>query len=100
MYEFTLAGAMAASVALVFGLRNEVIRPLAAWAVLIVLLALGLAIAVLWTPAGELVPVLDSYRLVVHVAAAVTAGGIFTLGFVSAVAYLIRAGQGRDEAGH
>jgi hypothetical protein len=98
MYEFTLAGAMTASVALVFGLRNEVIRPLAAWAVMIVLLALGLAVTVLWTPAGELVPVLDSYWLVVHVAAAIIAGGIFTLGFVTAVAYLIRARQGRAEA--
>lgn len=98
MYEFTLAGATAASVALVFGLRDEVIRPLAAWAVMIVLLALGLAVTVLWTPAGELVPVLDSYWLVVHVAAAIIAGGIFTLGFVTAVAYLIRARQGREEA--
>jgi cytochrome c-type biogenesis protein CcsB len=98
MYEFTLAGALAASVALVFGLRNEVIRPLAAWAVMIVLLALGLAVTVLWTPAGELVPVLDSYWLVVHVAAAIIAGGIFTLGFVTAVAYLIRTRQGRVEA--
>ena len=87
MYEFTLAGAAAALVALVFGLRNEVIRPLAAWAVMIVLLALGLGVTVLWTPAGELVPVLDSYWLVVHVVAAITAGGIFTLGFVTAVSY-------------
>ena len=98
MYEFTLAGAVAASVALVFGLRNATIRPLAAWAVMIVLLALGLAVTVLWTPAGELVPVLDSYWLVIHVAAAITAGGIFTLGFVTAVAYLIRTRQGRMEA--
>jgi ABC-type transport system involved in cytochrome c biogenesis permease subunit len=98
MYEFTLAGAVAASVALVFGLRNATIRPLAAWAVMIVLLALGLAVTVLWTPAGELVPVLDSYWLVIHVAAAITAGGIFTLGFVIAVAYLIRTRHGRVAA--
>ena len=98
MYEFTLAGAVAASVVLVFGIRNETIRPLAAWAVMIVLLALGLAVTVLWTPAGELVPVLDSYWLVIHVAAAITAGGIFTLGFVTAAAYLIRSRQGREEA--
>ena len=98
MYEFTVAGAAAASMALMFGLRNEVIRPLAAWAVMIVLLALGLGVTVLWTPAGELVPVLDSYWLIVHVAAAITAGGIFTLGFVTAVSYLVRERRGRAEA--
>ena len=98
MYEFTLAGALAASVALVFGLQNTTIRPLAAWAVMIVLLALGLAVTVLWTPAGALVPVLDSYWLVIHVTAAIIAGGIFTLGFVTAAAYLIRTRRGREEA--
>lgn len=98
MYEFTLSAAVAASVALTFGLRNEVIRPLAAWAVALVLLALGLAVTVLWTPAGELVPVLDSYWLVIHVAAAITAGSIFTLGFVTSTAYLIRSRGGRDDA--
>ncbi len=98
MYEFTLAGAFAASAALSIGLRNEVIRPLGAWAVAIVVLALGLDVMVLWTPSGELVPVLDSYWLVVHVAAAITAGGIFTLGFVTAAAYLFRSRGGRDEA--
>lgn len=98
MYEFTLSAALSASIALCFGLRHEVIRPLAAWAVALVVLALGLGVTVLWTPAGELVPVLDSYWLVVHVAAAITAGGIFTLGFITAVAHLVRSRGGRDSA--
>ncbi|GAB3196167.1 c-type cytochrome biogenesis protein CcsB [Nocardioides hungaricus] len=93
MYEFTLAATFAASVVLCFCLRSELVRALAAWVVAIIVLALGLAVAVLYSPAGNLVPVLDSYWLVIHVSSAILGGGIFTLGFVVSVAYLVRSRQ-------
>ncbi|WP_028651495.1 c-type cytochrome biogenesis protein CcsB [Nocardioides halotolerans] len=90
MYEFTLAASLAAAVVLLARIRLAAVRVLAVWVVGIVLLALGLAVTVLYAPADDLVPVLKSYWLVVHVAAAITGGGIFTLGFVASVAYLFR----------
>lgn len=90
MYEFTVAASLAAAIALLARIRTPAVRPLAAWILAIVVLALGLAVTVLYAPADNLVPVLDSYWLVVHVAAAITAGGMFTLGFVASVAYLWR----------
>ena len=49
----------------------------------------------LYTPAGDLVPVLDSYWLVIHVAAAITAGGVFTVGAVATGLFLLRHRQER-----
>ncbi len=90
MYEFTLAASLAAAVVLLARIRVAAVRVLAVWVVALVLLALGLGVTVLYAPADDLVPVLKSYWLVVHVAAAITGGGIFTLGFVTSVAYLFR----------
>lgn len=44
----------------------------------------------LYTPAGALVPVLNSYWLVVHVAAAMMAGGVFTVSFLATVLYRVK----------
>ena len=90
MYEFALVGALAATAAFLVFLRRQPVADLGVWIVAIVLLTLGLAVTVLYTPAGALVPVLDSYWLIVHVAAAITAGGVFTLGAVTTVVYLAR----------
>ena len=49
------------------------------------LLLLGLAVTVLYTDAGQLVPALQSYWLWIHVTAAIIAAGVFTLGVASAV---------------
>jgi cytochrome c-type biogenesis protein CcsB len=90
MYEFTLAASLAAAVTLLARIRVSAVRVLAVWIVAIIVLALGLAVTVLYAPADDLVPVLKSYWLVVHVAAAITGGGVFTLGFVASVAFLFR----------
>jgi cytochrome c-type biogenesis protein CcsB len=99
MYEFVLVCALAAGGAYLAFLSRRPIRAFGVWVVTIVLLALGLAVTVLYTPAGELVPVLDSYWLVIHVAAAITAGGVFTVGAVATALFLVRDRQERRGAG-
>jgi len=90
MYEFATTGAVAATGAYLFFLRYQPVRDLGAWIVATVLLSLGLAVTVLYTPAGALVPALDSYWLVIHVIAAIVCGGVFTVGAAAAVLYLMR----------
>jgi cytochrome c-type biogenesis protein CcsB len=91
MYEFALVGAVTASAAYLAFLRTRPVRDLGVWIVAIILLALGMAVTVLYTPADALVPVLNSYWLVVHVAAAIIAGGVFTLGAVATALFLVRS---------
>lgn len=95
MYEFVLVCALAAGAAYLAFLSRRPVRAFGVWIVAIVLLALGLAVTVLYTPAGALVPVLDSYWLVIHVAAAITGGGVFTVGAVATGLFLVRHRQER-----
>jgi cytochrome c-type biogenesis protein CcsB len=52
---------------------------------------LGLAVVVLYRPVGPLVPALHSYWLLIHVSAAATAGGAYTIGALASVLYLLRS---------
>ncbi|HEX6075306.1 MAG TPA: c-type cytochrome biogenesis protein CcsB [Micromonosporaceae bacterium] len=90
MYEFTIATGLVGVVAwLVLGFRRPV-RHLGLFVTLAVVLLLGFAAVRLYSRAGPLVPALNSYWLKIHVTAAVLATGIFMVGFVAAVLYLIR----------
>lgn len=91
MYEFALAGAASVGVVFLLALRRSAVRSMGAWVVALVLLLLGLAATVLYTPVDDLVPVLNSSWLVVHVASAIVAGGLFTVGFVATVVHLVRS---------
>jgi len=53
-----------------------------------VVFALGVAVAVIYTPAGALVPALQSYWIAIHVTAMIVASGLFIVGAVSTVLYL------------
>jgi cytochrome c-type biogenesis protein CcsB len=65
-----------------------------------VLLTLGLAVTVLYTDAEQLQPALQSYWLVIHVVAAVTSAGTFTVGAAINVLYLLRdRAERRGQAG-
>jgi cytochrome c-type biogenesis protein CcsB len=91
MYEFSSAAALSA--VLIFGVlvvRGRVERALGAFVMLPVVLSLGLAGTVLYTPAGPLVPALDSYWIKIHVAAAVVCTGAFLFSGVLAGLYLLR----------
>ena len=93
MYEFSSALCLAAvTVFLVLQWRRPS-RRLGLFVLLPVVLGLGLATTVLYTPVGPLVPALHSYWLVIHVAAAITASGLFTVASAAAVVYLAVTGQ-------
>jgi cytochrome c-type biogenesis protein CcsB len=91
MYEFSCASAFVVlSVFLVVAWRRPALRYLGLFVVVPALLTLGLAVAVLYVPAGPLVPALRSYWLVIHVAAAIVSGAVFTVGGVVTVLYLLQ----------
>ena len=90
MYEFAVVAALTVAGAYLVFLRKEPVRAFGVWITGIVVLLLGLAVTVLYTSAGALVPVLNSYWLVIHVAAAIVSGGVFTLGAVAILLYRLR----------
>ena len=71
-----------------------------------VVVAMGLAQTVIYTPAGPLVPALQSYWLAIHVAAMMLSVGIFFVAAVLGVVYLCterynrRVAAGRSPADH
>lgn len=100
MYEFAVTGALAAGGAYLLFLPRQPVRDLGAWIVGVILLTLGLSTTVLYTPPGDLVPALNSYWLVIHVIAAIVAGGVFTVGAFAGALYLVRLREDRRGRGH
>lgn len=98
MFEFSTAGALAVTGVFLVLLRRSDVRYLGTFVVLPVLLTLGLAVAVLYTESAQLVPALKSVWLVIHVAAAIVASGILTIGFAQTICYLIRERRERRPA--
>ena len=99
MYEYSLASALAITgVFLAVSLRRDV-----RWLGLLVtgasLITLGIAVIVLYNDSPQLVPALKSYWLVIHVSAAIIAGGAFTVGAAATVLYLAADRAERDAAG-
>jgi cytochrome c-type biogenesis protein CcsB len=91
MYEFTVVGSLAITgVWLVLQWRRDV-RWLGLYVDMAVLLALGLAVTVLYTESAQLVPALKSYWLVIHVSAAIVCSGVFALGAALSGLYLVKA---------
>jgi cytochrome c-type biogenesis protein CcsB len=98
MYEFvSLACAIGMTTWLAISLRKPV-RHLGMFVMLPVLLLLGLAGTVLYVDAGPLMPALNSYWLWIHVSTASISVGIFMVGGVMAVLYLLRDGYERRVA--
>jgi cytochrome c-type biogenesis protein CcsB len=102
MYEFSTASSLAVTgVYLALASRYD-LRWLGVFVVTPVLLTLGLAVTVLYAGPGQLQPALQSYWLVIHVVAAVTASGAFTVGAAISLLYLLRewaARRGTDLSG-
>ncbi|MDP9436419.1 MAG: c-type cytochrome biogenesis protein CcsB, partial [Actinomycetota bacterium] len=91
MYEFSSSVAFVAVAAFLWLLaERRVDRRVGAFVMVPVVLYLGLAGTVLYTPVGPLVPALDSYWLKIHVAAAVLSSGAFLLSGVVALLYLTK----------
>lgn len=92
MYEFSLTSALGITLAFLIAATRRDLRWLGLFVVIPVLLTLGAAITLLYTESGPLVPALKSWWLLVHVSAAIIAGGAFTLGAAVSLLYLVVAG--------
>lgn len=88
MYEFSITGAMAFSLAYLVALTKFKIRWLGLPVSISVLLTLGTAVAILYRPSAPLVPALKSTWLIIHVSAAIISGGVFLLANTIAATYL------------
>jgi cytochrome c-type biogenesis protein CcsB len=99
MYEFTIVFSLVA--VLVFlgvSLRRDV-RYLGALVTGPALLALGLAVSVLYVAAEGVQPALQSYWLVIHVSVATISAGVFSVAAGFSVLQLVRAGSQERAAG-
>ncbi|MEO3978557.1 c-type cytochrome biogenesis protein CcsB [Streptomyces sp. CAU 1734] len=91
MYEFSTTFSMVvvgAYLALLAAKKN--VRWLGLPLVGTVLADLGIAVTWLYTESDQLVPALDSYWLIIHVATAIFCGAVFYLGAVTTLLYLFR----------
>ena len=96
MYEFSsMVALMAVAIFVVLVVAGRVDRSLGAFVLVPAVLYLGLAGTVLYTPAGPLVPALDSYWIKIHVFAAILSSGAFLLSGVVALLYLLRVAHDR-----
>jgi cytochrome c-type biogenesis protein CcsB len=98
MYEFILSVTFVGSVAWLIVLsRKPAIRHLGLFVTLVLVVLLGAAGLIAYTPVGPLVPALNSYWFIIHVSTIILASGILLLGAVPASMFLIKTGydQGR-----
>ncbi|WP_428962564.1 c-type cytochrome biogenesis protein CcsB [Micromonospora fluostatini] len=98
MYEFVLTVSFIGAAAWLAVLwKLPALRGLGLFLTLVMVLLLATAELVLYVPIVPLVPALNSYWFIVHVSTVVFASGLFLLGAVPAVAFLMRNGyeQGR-----
>ncbi|HET7800424.1 MAG TPA: c-type cytochrome biogenesis protein CcsB [Humibacillus xanthopallidus] len=90
MFEFATAGAAAVGVAYSVLAKRNNWQWLGVFVVGPILLVQGLALTVLYTEAGELMPALKSYWLAIHVSVAFIAVAFFTIAFAIGIVYLVR----------
>lgn len=98
MYEFIVSTTFVGVVGWLGVLaRRPAIRHLGLFVALALVVLLGAAGMIAYTPIEPLQPALNSYWFVIHVSAAIVSSGVFLLGFVPAAMFLIRNGydQGR-----
>jgi cytochrome c-type biogenesis protein CcsB len=106
MYEFVTALTCVAALFFVYVMTRYRAWALGVFVMGSVVLALGLAETVIYTPAGPLVPALQSYWLSIHVTAMTLATGIFFVAAVLGILYLIaeryraRVAAGKTQPGN
>jgi cytochrome c-type biogenesis protein CcsB len=98
MYEFIAAITCAAVLVLVVGAIRFRAYYLGLFVLLPVVLALAVDVVVIYTPAGQLVPALQSYWIAIHVTGMIIAIGAYLFGAVAAVLYLLLARYERRTA--
>jgi cytochrome c-type biogenesis protein CcsB len=90
MYEFISAVCLVGVIGWLALALTRPVRHLGAFVLPLVLMLLGIAGSLVYTDAAPLMPALNSYWIKIHVPAAVSASGLFLVGFVLTVLYLIR----------
>ncbi len=91
MYEFAVTGSFLAGTGwLLLHRRYPALRVTALWLVGILLTTLGLAVVLLYVPAGPLLPALRSYWLVIHVLAAMISAAVFTVAMATSALQIVR----------
>ena len=89
MYEFIAAITCAAVLVLVAGMVRFRAYYLGLFVLVPVVLALAVDVVVIYMPAGQLVPALQSYWIAIHVTAMIIAIGTYIFGAVVTVLYLL-----------
>ena len=89
MYEFIAAITCAAVLVLVGGMLRFRAYYLGLFVLVPVVLALAVDVVVIYMPAGQLVPALQSYWIAIHVTAMILAIGTYIFGAVVTVLYLL-----------
>jgi cytochrome c-type biogenesis protein CcsB len=93
MYEYILSATLVGSVVWTgVLLRRPAARHLGLFTTLSLVVLLGAAALVAYTPVGPLVPALNSYWFIFHVSTIIISSGIFLLGVVPAAMFLIKNG--------
>lgn len=90
MFEFAVMGSMFTSLAYCIWATRRDLRWLGLFITGPILLVLGMAVAVWYTEAAELLPSLRSYWLVIHVTVAVISTALFTLAAAATGIYLLK----------
>ncbi|MCQ9164169.1 c-type cytochrome biogenesis protein CcsB [Arthrobacter sp. STN4] len=91
MYEFCTTGALVVTLVFLLVLTRRDLRFVGTFVIGLVLVMLTAASVAFWTPAGHLVPALQSYWLVIHVSIAVVSSALFTLTFALSVLQLLQS---------
>jgi cytochrome c-type biogenesis protein CcsB len=98
MYEFIAAFTCTAVLVLIAAAIWNRAYYLGVFVLVPVVFGLGVDLTVLYTPAGSLVPALQSYWIAIHVTAMIVAIGLFIFGAVVTSLYLIADRSGRRVA--
>ena len=98
LWEFSTTGTFVVGVVYLLASRKFRLGWLGMPVTGFLLVVLGIAIALLYTPVSELIPSLQSAWLVIHVSAAVLSVGVFSVGFLATVLQLVRARAERRAA--
>lgn len=98
MYEYIMIVCFVAVVAWLVVLRKSPVRHLSAFVLLPVVILMFVGGTMLYAVAAPLQPALQSYWLVIHVAAAATASGVFLVPGVASILYLVRSANDANPA--
>jgi cytochrome c-type biogenesis protein CcsB len=89
MYEFLAAITCMAVLVFVAAATRYRAYYMGLFVLLPVVLGLGIDLTVVYTPAGQLVPALQSYWIAIHVTAMIVSAGLFIFGAVVTTVYLL-----------